>query len=71
MMKLESSGNFFRALNKIFKKSLKPYGHNWKSLRDRDQLMIWREFKVHYQIVNDFLHCFFSFLFTDEICFIL
>ena len=46
-MKLEPSGLISRVLRTIFRKSFKPHGHNWKSLTDRDQLMIWREFKVY------------------------
>ena len=45
--KLEPSGSISRVLRTIFRKSFKSHGHNWKSLTDRDQLMIWREFKVY------------------------
>ena len=34
--KLEPSGSIYRVLRTIFRKSFKPYGHNWKSLTDRD-----------------------------------
>ena len=45
--KLELSSSISRVLRTIFRKSFKPHGHNLKSLTDRDQLMIWREFKVY------------------------
>ena len=65
--KLEPSGSISRVLRTIFRKSFKPHAHNWKSLTDRDQLMIWREFKVYIYYYLTFLHVLFILLFTDEI----
>ena len=47
MTKLEPYGSISRVLRTSFRKSFKYRGHNWKSLTDRDQLMIWRAFKVY------------------------
>ena len=60
--KLEPSGSISRVLRTIFRKSFKPHAHNWKSLTDRDQLMIWREFKVYILLLNIFTSFIYSFV---------